>query len=117
MRALTLASVLLVASVRQASVEPRVVVVDAVPAIVRTIGVKEGYFKDRTAPRRLKNPGSLVYAGQPKARKTRRIDAMAKFEREEDGWEALERDVRAKLGRGTCLTRGWTYLTCLGSLK
>lgn len=91
--------------------------IDVVPAIVRAIGVREGFFKKRTAPRRLKNPGSLVYAGQPRARKTERRDRMAAFEREEDGWEALERDVRSKLERGSCLTRGWTYLTCIGNLK
>ena len=107
-----LASALLIAAMPAA--DATVVGIDAVPAVARAIAVREGYFKPGAAPRRLRNPGSLVYAGQPGARRTGRRDRVAAFGREGDGWRALEGDIRAKLRRGACLSRGWAYLLCDG---
>src|ERR1700689_4049145 len=69
--------------------------VDFVPAIVKKIARQEGFFLSDSLPRRLNNPGSLVFAKQRGAVLGER--ASARFRSERDGWRALERDVRAKL--------------------
>lgn len=78
------------------------------PPLVEYIARREGFGVAGALPTRLHNPGSLKFRRQRGARPGRR--GFAAFERDADGWAALERDVRAKLRHHVPLSKGWVYL-------
>ncbi len=76
--------------------------------IALKISRQEGWLNSRSLVHRLRNPGALVYANQPGA--TRGSRGFAKFRTEQEGWAALERDLRLKLREGRSLKKAWAYL-------
>lgn len=78
------------------------------PGIVYKIAKREGWYVKGSLPRRLKNPGSLVYAHQRGASKHR--SGFAKFNTDLAGWEALEHDVSYKKRHGKNFQLAWNYL-------
>ena len=82
--------------------------VDRVGTLARYIAKREGFFVRGTLPWRMNNPGSLVYVGQLHAQRGDR--GFARFNTPQDGWMALEKDLRRKLLRGVRLNRAWEYL-------
>ncbi len=87
----------------------------AIHAIAMTIAVKEGFFRPGSLPRRLHNPGALVYAGQPGAiqgdiGRDAGHRPYARFTTDAAGWAALERDIAKKMREGRPLKPAWKYL-------
>ena len=78
------------------------------PGVVYRIAKQEGYSKNGSLPRRLNNPGSLVFAHQHHA--TRHHSGFAQFDTALAGWQALDRDISSKLRRHIKLHKGWKYL-------
>lgn len=68
----------------------------------------EGYFVEGSLPQRQNNPGALVFVGQRGA--TLGENGYAHFGNPTLGWEALERDLTAKIGREFDLGKAWPYL-------
>ncbi len=78
---------------------PRAVrLIDATGDLSRAIAKLEGWGKPGTRPRRLHNPGALVFAHQRGAR--RGEGGFAAFLNDELGWRALDVDNRIKKQRG-----------------
>ncbi len=77
-------------------------------ALALKISRQEGWLNPRSLVHRLRNPGALVYANQPGA--TRGSRGFAKFRTDQEGWAALERDLRLKLREGRSLKKAWAYL-------
>lgn len=71
--------------------------------LAKAIATFEGFFANQSRARRNNNPGNLKYAGQPGA-----IGADAQgfaiFATPEDGWRALERQIRLDASRGHTLS-------------
>lgn len=78
------------------------------PGITYKIAKMEGYYVPGSLPRRINNPGSIVFAHQRGAR--RHSSGFAQFATVELGWEALARDVEGKVRRGIPLRKAWKYL-------
>jgi hypothetical protein len=78
------------------------------PAGLSIISRREGFYKPHTLPARLHNPGALKFIGQTGARRGKL--GFAQFEKDEDGWRALEVDFEVKLQKGTSPRRAWKYV-------
>jgi len=78
------------------------------PGVVYKISRQEGWYKNGSLPRRLNNPGSLVFAHQHHA--TRHHSGFAQFDTALAGWNELDRDVTYKLRHHIKLHKGWKYL-------
>lgn len=76
--------------------------------IAQYIAVREGYFIDKTLPRKFRNPGALVYRSQHEASKG--WGAFATFPSAEAGWAALEADISYKCRHGVPLRKAWVYV-------
>lgn len=81
---------------------------DRIEALATRIATREGWYRD-SLPRRLNNPGALVYAGQRYAIVGRR--GFAYFDTAAHGWAALERDLNKKFGRGMTRDQIWQTWT------
>lgn len=91
----------------------RPVTIDIVPALAKAIAHREGFYKPGTLPQTHNNPGSLVFRHQRGAlpgSTGRGPIPFARFRTADDGWRALERDLRLKLARRQALSDGWEYL-------
>jgi hypothetical protein len=78
---------------------------NAVPSMIErvaaSISVHEGWNDVKSLVRRQHNPGALIYAGQPGARKGK--NGYAWFKTDEDGKAALVADLRVKTALGMTL--------------
>jgi hypothetical protein len=65
------------------------------PTIQELIAKYEGWSRPHSLTHQLHNPGALSFANQPKA--IRGTGGYAKWETDEEGWQALDRDLQAKI--------------------
>lgn len=91
---------------------------DPVPYLARHIARMEGWWAGTTRVRKLNNPGALVFVRQPGAHRSKEAAwdfpphlKFARFDSAAAGWDALVRDLRGKLARGSDLGRAWPYLS------
>ena len=75
------------------------------------IAEMEGFYKPRSVPQRLNNPGDLMFAHQRKAvphsivGSDNKVRIYAEFPTIEDGWEALYRQIRLDASRGLTISQ------------
>lgn len=91
---------------------------DLVPFLARYIATREGWSVPGSRVRLLRNPGALVFVRQPGAHRSKEAAwdfpphlRFARFDSAAAGWDALVRDLRGKLARGSDLGRAWPYLS------
>lgn len=77
--------------------------------LAKAIARFEGWDHQESVARRLNNPGNLMFAGQPGATPGKvtgadgKIRNYAKFSTEEQGWAALDRQLKLYAKRGLTL--------------
>jgi len=100
---------------------PTSTLVSNIPALAKSMAIAEGYNKPTSIQHVTNNPGNILWANQPNATPytAKNGYTYAKFNTEQDGWNAMNDLLAKKLGASpqTALSSGQGKLPTLSDLK